>query len=215
MFYPFELEQYLEHLLPERDPLMVEMESRALKETIPIVTPAVGNYLAQLIKMSKAKNCLEIGTAIGYSTLWLAKAIKENHGHITTIDLNYKRQKEALDYFARAGLSDNITSLLGDARDILPELKGGYDFIFVDGAKGEYQDYLDLILPKLVSGGVLVVDNVLFRGWVIPGASFEAKYERMIGGLRDFLRQLCQNKEMDTSILPFGDGLAISIKKEK
>jgi predicted O-methyltransferase YrrM len=214
LFYPFELEKYLEELLPERDPLFTEMEELALQQTIPIVTPAVGNFLSWLALTSQAKNILEIGTAIGYSTLWLAKAAEQTGGKITTIDMNLQRRKEALDYFARAGVSEQILSLAGDARKVLPSLAATYDLIFIDAAKGEYLEYLELVYPLIARGGVLVVDNVLFRGWVVPGANFEPKYQRMVTGLREFLQKLNQNPEFITSLLPLSDGVTVSWRRK-
>jgi predicted O-methyltransferase YrrM len=214
VFYPFELEKYLEELLPERDPLFTEMEELAMQQTIPVVTPAVGNFLSWLVLTSQAKNILEIGTAIGYSTLWLAKAAEQTGGKITTIDMNLQRRKEALDYFARAGVSEQILSLAGDARKVLPSLATTYDLIFIDAAKGEYLEYLELVYPLIARGGVLVVDNVLFRGWVVPGANFEPKYQRMVTGLREFLQKLNQNPEFITSLLPLSDGVTVSWRRK-
>lgn len=210
MFYPFEMERYLESLLGERDPLLREMEEQALKETIPVVTPTVGNFLNILVHTCKAQSILEIGTAIGYSTLWLARAAEATVGHVTTIDLNKDRSARAREYFARAGLQNQITVLEGDARKILPALGSKFDFVFIDAAKGEYLEYLNLIYPLISAEGLLVVDNVLFRGWVVPGSDFAPKYDRMVGGLRQFLGDLCSNPDFSTTVLPFGDGISVS-----
>ena len=210
MFYPFEMEQYLETLLGERDPLLREMEAQALKETIPVVTPTVGNFLNLLVSMGKSRAILEIGTAIGYSTIWLARAAETTGGHVTTIDMNKDRRARALIYFERAGLQNCITALEGDARKILPTLESMFDFVFIDAAKGEYLEYLNLIYPLIAPGGLLVVDNVLFRGWVVPGSPFPPKYDRMVNGLRQFLEDLCQNPDFTTTVLPFGDGVSVS-----
>ena len=210
LFYPFEMEHYLETLLGERDPLLREIEEQSLKETIPIVTPMVGNFLNLLVHMGKAQAILEIGTAIGYSTIWLGRAAEKTGGHVTTIDLNKDRLARAVKYVERAGLQNCITALEGDARKILPTLDSGFDFVFIDAAKGEYLDYLTLIYPLMAPGGVLVVDNVLFRGWVVPGTTFPPKYDRLVGGLRQFLEDLCQNPDFSTTVLPFGDGVSVS-----
>ncbi|HEX3015932.1 MAG TPA: class I SAM-dependent methyltransferase, partial [Desulfobacteria bacterium] len=138
MFYSFELEQFLEQAVPERDDLMREMETQALQETIPVVTPAVGNFLALLVQMSQPRNLLEIGTAIGYSTLWLARAAAGYGGKIVTIDLNQDRLHRAEAYFTRAGFAGQIEAIGGDARKILPNLTDTFDFVFLDAAKGEY-----------------------------------------------------------------------------
>ncbi|SPF51470.1 O-methyltransferase family protein [Candidatus Desulfosporosinus infrequens] len=210
LFYPFEMERYLETLLGERDPLLREMEEQALKEMIPVVTPMVGNFLNLLVLMGQAQAILEIGTAIGYSTIWLGRAAEKTGGHVTTIDLNKDRSARALKYFDRAGLKGCITALEGDARKILPRLDSVFDFVFIDAAKGEYLDYLGLIYPLIAPGGILVVDNVLFRGWVVPETTFAPKYDRMVGGLRQFLQELCQNPAFSTTVLPFGDGVSVS-----
>lgn len=212
MFYPFEMEQYMETLLGERDPLLREMEEQALKETIPVVTPMVGNFLNLLVHTCKAQAILEIGTAIGYSTIWLARAAEKTGGHVTTIDLNRDRSARALEYFKRAGLANCVTALEGDARKILPTLGSTFDFVFIDAAKGEYLEYLNLIYPLIAPGGLLVVDNVLFRGWVVPGSAFAPKYDRMVSGLRQFLQDLCENPNFSTTVLPFGDGVSVSSK---
>ena len=212
MFYPFEMERYLETLLGERDPLLREMEDQALKEMIPVVTPMVGNFLNLLVEMSKAQRILEIGTAIGYSTIWLGRAVERTGGHVTTIDMNKDRLARALKYLERAGILNLITALEGDARKILPALDSTFDFVFIDAAKGEYLEYLNLIYSLIAPGGLLVVDNVLFRGWVVPGSSFAPKYDRLVGELRHFLEALCQNPEFVTTVLPFGDGVSVSRK---
>ncbi len=210
MFYPFEMEQYLETLLGERDPLLREMEDQALQETIPVVTPTVGNFLNLLVSMGNSQAILEIGTAIGYSTIWLARAAEKTGGHVTTIDMNKDRRARALIFFERAGIQNIVTALEGDARKILPTIDSTFDFIFIDAAKGEYLEYLNLIYPLIAPGGVLVVDNVLFRGWVVPGSDFTPKYDRMVNGLRRFLEDLCQNPDFTTTVLPFGDGVSVS-----
>jgi len=210
LFYPFEMEQYLEALLGERDPLLKEMEEQALREMIPVVTPMVGNFLNLLVHMGKAQAILEIGTAIGYSTIWLARAAEKTGGHVTTIDMNKDRRARALIYIERAGLQNCITALAGDARKLLPTFDSTFDFVFIDAAKGEYLEYLKLIYPLIAPGGVLVVGNVLFRGWVVPGSEFVPKYERMVKGLRQFLEDLCQNSDFTTTVLPFGDGVSVS-----
>lgn len=213
VFYSFELEQYLGELLPEREELFKEMESQSLRETIPAVTPPVGNFLAFLVSTSQAFRILEIGTAIGYSTLWLAQGLEGREGQITTIDLNMDRAKRAIEYFKRAGIGEKVEVLFGDARKIVPTLEGDFDFIFVDAAKGEYLDYLNLVLPRIAPGGMLVVDNVLFRGWVVPGSEFAPKYNRIINHLREFLTNLTRNPDFQTSVLPLGDGVSVSIRK--
>jgi len=210
LLYAFELEKYLEELLPARDALLLEMEQTALTETIPVITPAVGNFLQFLVESTRARRVLEIGTAIGYSTIYLARAARINNGKVLTLDMNRQRLERAVRYLERAGLGDIVECRLGDALKILPEISGPYDLVFVDAAKGEYVRYLELLLPLLSSQGILVMDNVLFRGWVVPGANFEPKYDKMVSAMRELLRRLTELEGFRVSILPFGDGLAIA-----
>lgn len=213
MFYPFELEKYLEELLPARDELLLEMEKAALEETIPVVTPAVGNFLQQLVEMSRARSILEIGTAIGYSTIYLARGAVQTGGRVVTVDMNKGRLVRAVEYIKRAKLEDNVDFVTANALHYLPGLTEQFDLIFVDAAKGEYPEYLDLLIPLVSPGGLLVVDNVLFRGWVVPGSVFDKKYDRMVGAMRDFLKRLSGLTGFQVSVLPFGDGLAIARRK--
>lgn len=213
MFYPFELEKYLEELLPLRDELLLEMEKVALEETIPVVTPAVGNYLQQLVEISGTRSILEIGTAIGYSTIYLARGVKGTDGKVLTIDMNKGRLIRAVEYIKRAGLEGSVEFVTENALHYLPKISGQFDLVFIDAAKGEYLQYLELLVPLVSPGGLLVVDNVLFRGWVVPGSAFDSKYDKMVESMRDFLKGLAKLPGFRLSVLPFGDGLAIARKE--
>jgi predicted O-methyltransferase YrrM len=213
LFYPFELEKYLEELLPTRDELLQEMESVALEETIPVVTPAVGNFLQLLVETSHAQSILEIGTAIGYSTVYLARGAENTSGRIVTIDMNKGRLERAEDYLRRANLHERVVFRKENALHCLPGLSEGFDLIFLDAAKGEYAQYLDLVIPLLQTGGLIVVDNVLFRGWVVSGSAYDDKYNKMVDSMRHFLQRLAMLPGFRVSVLPFGDGLAIARKE--
>lgn len=202
----------MEDLLPPRDILLLEMEKVCLQETIPVVTPAVGNFLQLLVEICHAKNILEVGTAIGYSTVYLARGARKTGGKVLTIDMNKGRLKRAVEYLKRAELADLVDFREINALKCLPELEETYDFIFIDAAKGEYPQYLELLNPLLSTGGLLVADNVLFRGWVVPHSHFDSKYEKMVTALRSFLRQLNNLPGYQVSVLPFGDGLALAHK---
>lgn len=215
MFYSFELEKYLEELLPPRDELLLEMEEVALGETIPVVTPAVGNYLQLLVETSGARSILEIGSAIGYSTVYLAKGARQTGGKVLTLDMNRGRLERAVEYLQRADLGDLVEFRAENALKYLPQVSERYDLIFVDAAKGEYPQYLELLIPLLSPGGLLVVDNVLFRGWVVPGSAFDHKYDKMVETMRNFLKSLTGIPGFRVSILPLGDGLAIARRGEE
>jgi len=213
LFYPFELEKYLEDLLPDRDELLLEMEKAALEETIPVVTPSVGNFLQLLIEICGSRSVLEIGTAIGYSTMYLAQGVRKTGGKVVTVDMNRGRMERAVKYLQRAGLDGQVEFSIENALHCLPKISGPFDFIFMDAAKGEYDQYLDLLIPLVNDGGILVIDNVLFRGWVVPGSAYDAKYNTMVSVMRNFLDRLVHLPGFKVSILPFGDGLAIARKE--
>jgi predicted O-methyltransferase YrrM len=213
LFYPFELEKFLEDLLPEREEPLNAMEKAALAETIPVVTPAVGNFLQLLLEASGARSVLEIGTAIGYSTIYLAKGVKKAGGKVVTLDMNRGRTDRAVAYLRQAGLGNEVEFRIGNALQLLARVTEKFDFIFVDAAKGEYPAYLELTVPLLKTGGLMVFDNVLFRGWVVPGSAFDKKYEKMVAAMRDFLDKLVHLPGFRVSVLPLGDGVAIARKE--
>ncbi|NLW25551.1 MAG: O-methyltransferase [Clostridia bacterium] len=207
-----DLQNFLKSLLPERDLLLTEMEKYAQENHVSIVEPEVGQLLSLLIKITRPKNVLEIGTAIGYSTIWMARAL-EIGSQITTIELLPGRYKQALKNFQKAGLHDKIKSINGDAREILPNLQENYDFIFLDAAKGQYPEFFKLTPQILKPGGLLVFDNVLINGWVIDLKFPERRKKTMVYRMRNFLEELKNNKDYLTSIIPLGDGVLLCWKK--
>jgi len=202
-----EVEDYLYAMLPPRDEVLTEMEEEAARASLPIVGPAVGRFLYQLATIAKAKNVFEMGSSIGYSTIWWARAVGED-GHVIYTDGDKKTADKARKYFERAGVSDRVTVRVGDALEILSEEKQAYDIVFVDVDKVDYPRVLRLALPKLKSGGLLVADNVLWSGKVRkpnPDESTRA--------ILEFNRLVAQSKDLFTTILPLRDGIAVCLKK--
>src|SRR5438093_343233 len=159
------VENYLYSLLPARDEVLVEMETQAAKRNIPIVGPAVGRILHQLALISGAKSVFEMGSAIGYSTIWWARAVGED-GRVIYTDGDRKNADEARGYFERAGVADRITIKVGDALEFLSEEKWEFDIIFCDIDKDDYPRALRMALPHLRKGGLFVADNALWSGKV-------------------------------------------------
>ena len=171
------------------------------------------NFLSLLIKTKGAKNALEIGTSNGYSAIWLANALKETGGKLTTIEFWDNRLNVAIENFKKAGKEDQILLLEGDAADILKKLEPPFDFIFMDAAKGQYIHFLPDILSLMPKGGILVSDNVLQDGDVMESRFAVTRRDRTIHSrMRDYLYELKQNKQLCTDILPVGDGVTISVK---
>jgi len=209
-----EVQRYIRGLLPPRDEIFYEMEQEAKEKIIPIVEPEVGHLLYWLAFTKKSTKVLEIGTAIGYSTLWIARAVLPLGGEITTLEINAPRAEAAGRYFRKAGVADKIKLVLGDAREILFELTGPYDFIFLDAAKGKYVEFLDKCIDLLQPGGILVAEDVFMRGMVISGEIDKRRNKTAVARLRSYLEEVMEHKSIETIIVPVGDGIAISTKKD-
>ena len=201
------VEDYLYSLLPPRDDVLTTMEKEAERRDIPIVGPAVGCVLNQLAQISGAKTVFELGSAIGYSTIWWARAVGEG-GRVVYTDGDRKKADEARGYFERAGVAGRITIKVGDALEFLSEEKQEFDIIFCDLDKEDYPRALRLALPRLRKGGLLVADNVLWSGKVTQ----ENPEEKSTKGIQEFNRLLYGSRELFTTILPIRDGVAVCLK---
>ncbi len=208
-----EVIKYIRDLMPPRDELLVNMELEAAQKMVPIVEPEVAQMLYWLALSHNVTRVLEVGTAIGYSTLWLAKAVLPRGGSITTIEINKPRYESAKSNFKRAGVEDDINLIFGDARELIYEMTGPYDFIFLDAAKGKYLDFLEQCINILTPGGLLVADDVFMRGMVISGEVDKKRNKTAVKRLRDYLKAVTGHPQLETVIIPFSDGLALSYKK--
>ena len=206
------LQNFLRSLLPNSDQLLLEMEEFAQNNHVSIVLPEVGQLLNLLVNLKKPKKVLEIGTGIGYSTIWMARALDEN-GKITTIELLPKRYEIALSNIKKAGLEDRVKLINGDAREIISEIKDTYDIIFLDAAKGQYQEFFNISQTLLSPNGLLICDNVLINGWVIDLKYPERRKKTMVYRMRAFLENLKNEKDFISSIIPLGDGVALLFKR--
>ena len=202
------VEDYLYSLLPARDEVLTGIEAEAAKRDIPIVGPAVGRILYQLASMIGAKSVFELGSAIGYSTIWWARAVGEG-GRVIYTDGDRKKAEEARRYFDRAGVAGRITVKTGDALEILSEEKTEYDVIFNDVDKEDYPRVFKLVLPRLRKGGLFVTDNVLWSGKVAQKSPSEASTKAIL----EFNRLLYGSPDFFTTILPIRDGVAVAVKK--
>jgi predicted O-methyltransferase YrrM len=201
------VEDYIYSLLPDRDEVLAEMEEEAAKNDVPIIGPAVARVLYQLCMISGAKRVFEMGSAIGYSTIWLARAVGEG-GHVVYTDGDSKNAEKARKYFERAGVSKQISVRVGDALELLSEEKEPYDVIFNDVDKTDYPRVFKMALPHLRKGGLFITDNVLWSGKVAqPDPEAETK------AIQELNRLMYQSKEVFTTILPIRDGVSICVKK--
>ena len=201
------VEEYLYAMLPLRDEVLAEMEAEATKNDVPIVGPAVARILYQLAIISGAKRVFEMGSAIGYSTIWWARAVGDG-GRVVYTDSDKKNADRDRRYFERAGVAQRVRIRVGDALELLSEEKEPYDIIFNDVDKEDYPRVFRLMLPHLRSGGLFITDNVLWSGRVSkPNPDAKTK------AILEFNRLIYSSKDLFTSILPIRDGVSICVKK--
>ncbi len=195
-------------------PFLDELERYSIETNVPIIRKEMQGFLKLLLAINKPAAILEVGTAIGFSALLMKEYAPENC-HITTIEKYEKRIPLAKENFKKAGREKDITLLEGDATEILKNLTGTYDFIFMDAAKGQYIHFLPDILRLLRDGGLLVSDNVLQDGDILESRYAVTRRNRTIHTrMRDYLYELKHNELLETAILPVGDGVTVSVKHE-
>lgn len=187
-----------------------EIKEKALEEHIPIIMDDTLEVVGKILEDKKPDRILEIGTAVGYSAIRFSRYLSEN-GYIDTIERDEERIKEAKQNIKDLKLEDKIHLYEGDALEVLPTLTGPYDVVFIDAAKGKYPIFLSEALRMLASHGIIVADNVLYKGYVMSDYN-KHKQRTAVRGLREFLKELTENENLTTKILEVGDGLAISKK---
>ena len=205
------LEIFLETLDMEMPSVLKELETEALADAVPVIRRDTQRFLRTLLEMKRPETILEIGTAIGYSSVFFSICTKAG---ITTIENYPKRICAAREHFRKLGLLERITLLEGDAGDLLPGLTGPYDFIFLDAAQGQYVHFLPELMRLMPSGGVLVTDNVLIGGDLLESRFAVERRKRTIHRrMREYLREIMEREELVTTVIPVGDGLAVTVKR--
>lgn len=204
---------YIHSLESSESEIIEAIEQEALDTFVPIIRKETQSFLKVLLMMNKPKRILEVGTAVGFSAILMSEYMPQD-AHITTIENYEKRIPIARENFKRAGKEDKITLIQGDALEVMKELSGPYDFIFMDAAKGQYIHYMPEVLRLLSKDGVLMSDNVLRDGDIIESRFAVERRNRTIHSrMREYLYELKHHEQLQTSILPLGDGVALSIKK--
>jgi len=207
------IEDYIRSLLPCSKGILEDMEKYALDNHVPIVQPEVAQLIKVLLKVKKPKNILEIGTAIGYSAILMAENTSDDC-KITTIERRRDMVEKALDYISKTPYNDRITILEGEAEEVLLSLKDKYDFIFLDAAKGQYLQFFNRCVDLLESGGIVVSDNVLYKGMVATDKLVIRRKITIVKRLRKYLKHINEIEGYTSCIIPIGDGLAITYKEE-
>jgi predicted O-methyltransferase YrrM len=207
-----EVDEYLAKLRREPDEVLAEMEAEAQRDWIPVVPPETGELLGLLARMRGASRVVEIGTAIGVSTLYIARALPPD-GQVVSFEIDPIRYQAARDYLRRAGVLDRTDLRLQDAREGLAELDGPFDMAFIDAAKMQYGDYIELLLPLLAPRAVVAIDNMLMSGTVATGRSDGNWTESQIEMARALNARVVGMPEFEASLLPVGDGLLVAVSR--
>lgn len=202
--------EYLDRLLPANEGLLAEMEEYAAEHRVPIADREVALFLEITARAMKARRVLEIGMAIGYAVIHLAQGM-EDDGLVVTIEPNDEMIKRAEDFIGRAGLNGRVRIERGYALDVIPKLEETFDLVYLDAMKEEYSGYLDLSLPLLREGGVVIADNVLWGGQV-AGEIRSADQTASTEALREFNLHFVNHPQLRAEILSFGDGIAYGVK---
>jgi predicted O-methyltransferase YrrM len=206
---------YIHSLETDNSPVLEEMAEYAAKTDVPIIRKEVESFMRVLLELKKPKKILELGTAIGYSAILMSECLDKD-GKIVTIENYDKRIPIAKENIKKAGKEEVITLIEGDALEILPEINEKFDFIFMDAAKAQYINFLPHTLRLLNDGGILLADNVLQEGDIIESRYAVTRRDRTIHSrMREFLYQIKHMEELTTTIIPIGDGMSLSIRKQK
>jgi len=201
-----EINDYLEDLLPQRDPILLEMEELAERESFPIVGPLVGRLCAQIVQMIPARRIFEMGSGFGYSAYWMARALPDG-GKIICSESSASNIEKAKSYFDRGGVSHLVDFHEGDALEIILQIEGQFDLIMNDVDKEQYPKVLELAVPRLRKGGLLITDNLLWHGRVL-----DENPDRATQAVLNYTKSLYESKHLWTTILPLRDGVGLSLK---
>ena len=208
-----ESSKYAQNLFKIRNEIIQDIKNESLDENVPIITDEVLNYMIFTARNIKARNILEIGTATGYSGLFLAQIANENSGFLTTMEIDEIRYGKAVENFKKLGLFEKNKMIFGDALEEIPKLDKNvkYDFIFIDASKGQYLNFFEMSYELLNENGIIFIDNLMFRGLVATDKEeIPKRYKTIVKRLKEFIEKL--NEEYNFVLLPFGDGVGI-VKK--
>lgn len=207
---------YIHSLESQNSETLAKIEQCAIKDNVPIIRKEMESFLRVMLSISKPLNILELGCAIGYSAILMSEYLPEG-GHITTIENYDKRIVEAKANIQMAGLENKITLLEGDAMEVMKDLEDEkYDFVFMDAAKAQYINFLPEVMRLMKPGAILIADNVLQDGDIIESRYGVIRRNRTIHSrMREYMYQVKHMDELETTIVPIGDGITMSVKKEK
>ena len=205
------VENYIRETLKPSQGLLRDLELYAEENSVPIIHKEVADLLRVILKLKRPKKILELGCAIGYSSLFFADVL-DGDVEIVTTERNPIMLDRAQDNIKKAGMEDRIKILVGDAEETLKDLEGTFDMIFIDAAKGHYKMFFDMLIGKLNHGGIVISDNILYKGMIASDDYVVRRKKTIVKRMRTFLDYICDLEGISTSLIPIGDGLAISYK---
>ena len=205
------VENYIRETLKPSQGLMRDLELYAEENSVPIIHKEVADLLRVILKLKRPKKILELGCAIGYSSLFFADVL-DGDVEIVTTERNPIMLERAQDNIKKAGMEDRIKILVGDAEETLKDLEGTFDMIFIDAAKGHYKMFFDMLIGKLNHGGIVISDNILYKGMIASDDYVVRRKKTIVKRMRTYLDYICDLEGISTSLIPIGDGLAISYK---
>ena len=208
------VQDYIRNTLKDKEGLLKELEDYAHENNVPIIHKEVSELLKVLLKMKKPKRILEVGCAIGYSSILFASTLGEDV-EIITVERNEKMIEKAKENIKLAGFENNITILEGDAEEKLKEVQGEFDIIFLDAAKGQYQLFYDMVIDKLKVDGLLISDNILYQGMVAHDSFVIRRKKTIVKRMRSYLDYISNCDYLSTSLIPIADGVALSYKQSE
>ena len=205
------VENYIRETLKPSQGLLRDLELYAEENSVPIIHKEVADLLRVILKLKRPKKILELGCAIGYSSLFFADVL-DGDVEIVTTERNPIMLERAQDNIKKAGMEDRIKILVGDAEETLKDLEGTFDMIFIDAAKGHYKMFFDMLIGKLNHGGIVISDNILYKGMIASDDYVVRRKKTIVKRMRTYLDYICDLEGISTSLMPIGDGLAISYK---
>lgn len=206
------IETYLQSLITKEDIKLQEFRLYCEENSLPIIHKEVGQFIKFLINLKKATNILEVGTNVGFSSIFMSM-VMDYKGHVVTLEKNEKFYKESLKNIERFNLSSNIQVIHGDAIEKLDSVEGFFDIAFIDAAKSHYKVFFDKCISKMHSGGIVISDNVLFKGMVANDELINRRNKTITRNLRVYLQYISNDERFVTSVLPLGDGIAVTFIK--
>ncbi|SFA77666.1 O-methyltransferase [Clostridium frigidicarnis] len=207
------MEQYLRELIPKREGILQELEKFGEENKVPIIQKEGAKFLEFMVSMKQPKKILELGTAIGYSSILMANSVND-HVKITTVERDENMVKIAQENIKKYGYKDKINIIEGDCLEVLENLQDKFDIIFMDAGKGHYNHFLPHCLRLLADDGIIIADNVLFRGMVASNELVKRRKITIVKRMRTYLEMVSKDESLITSVIPMGDGIAITKRRK-